>query len=81
MLVFEGYRCILYMICAQRPHMWAHPTFIVMFKELVKILPKDGRPAATYGQGHVYFIIKSTLARTYYVSGLKSRVLKLKFLA
>ena len=46
-LVFEGYRCILYMICAQRPHMWAHPTFIVMFKELVKILPKDGRPAAT----------------------------------
>ena len=33
--------------------MWAHPTFIVMFKELVKILPKDGRPAATYGQGHI----------------------------
>jgi hypothetical protein len=41
------------MICAQRPHIWAHPTFIVMFKELVKILPKDGRPAATYGQGHI----------------------------
>ena len=51
------------MICAQRPYMWAHPTFIVMFKELVKILPKDGRPAATYGQGHVYFIIKCTLAK------------------